>query len=95
MIESLLVYAISFYFFFYLFNHSWIGEGTKNWVIDKVPALVAYSIQCAFCLTFWFTLVLVCWEVKPPYFLITAPVVNLFLELSYRKLTVNRDGESS
>lgn len=91
MIESLLIYAISFYFFFYLFNHSWIGEGTKNWVIDRVPALVAYSIQCAFCITFWFTLIICSLEYRPSYFLITAPVINLFLELSYRKLTTEKE----
>lgn len=83
---SLLIYSLSVWFFFYLYNHAEITRPTRDWIVPRLPSPAAYMVQCSFCSTFYVTLVGVILVAVPTSYLLVAPVVNLFVELLYRKL---------
>ncbi len=80
-------YVMSVWFCFYLFNHSVIFAGLKSYLDSKIPWQVMYSLECAFCFTFHFTLLMVVFGERRWPELFTAPVLALFIELAYRRLT--------
>lgn len=80
-------YALTIWFFFYLFNHADISYRLRQWIIARVPSYIAYAIQCSFCSSCYLTFAL--WLLFPisPWTIFVAPVINLFVELAYKKLT--------
>lgn len=89
MLEQLIIYSLSIWFVFYLANHSDLFYPPRRWVYSKVGPFIGYLLQCALCCTFWISCALMTlkfisyknWE-----FCMVSPVINMFVELSYRKL---------
>lgn len=86
MFQSIFIYCVTIWFFFYLWNHSEILSKLRNFVYSRLNAVLAYLLQCSLCSTFWLTLVFFLMGFAPAFFICTAPIINLFIELSFRKL---------
>lgn len=85
--EDIVLYSLVIWFFFWLYNHSYILEKFRDCINSKLPFLIKYGIGCSFCFTFWVTLFLFIMTGLPLIFLFVAPVINLFIELIYQKLS--------
>lgn len=84
---NVLIYSISVWFFFYLFNYSDIAAKFRDWVVGHMAKPFDYLVQCAFCTTFYITALA---AIKFPYwYILVAPVINLFIDMSYRNLKKN------
>lgn len=89
MIEKLLMYCLEVWFVFYLINYAGFSARVINAVI---PQWIAYPFHCSLCFTYWLTLIVgigLRYTTScsiPHSFLLTAPVVVMFIDLHYRKL---------
>ena len=82
-----LIYSIFIWFFFWLYNHSYILEKLRLSLNSKLPFLINYGIGCSFCFTFWSTVFLFFMINLHWVFIFICPVINLFIELIYNKLS--------
>ncbi len=76
---SFLLYCLGVYFFYHLFNCSDIAAPVRAKILALVHDKVAYSLQCAYCATFWITAAAWCAALVPAAYIVAAPVVNLCL----------------
>lgn len=79
-------YPLSVWFFFYLFNYSYLFESARNSVLRMLPTYGGYLLSCAFCTTFWLTAMATHVLPLSAWVIFSAPVTNLFLDLAYKKL---------
>lgn len=78
---TLPVLALVIYFFYHLLNYADITEGVRNWLVSsKINDKVQYALKCAFCLTFYCTLISWLFMYIPFYWVFAAPVINLVLD---------------
>lgn len=73
---NLFEYCAAIFFGFYLLNYSDILAMFRTALFAAIHADVAYALKCSFCFTFWFSMVTLYWH--PWYWVLVAPVVNLF-----------------
>lgn len=83
---SFVIYCLSVFFAFYVFNYADITAQCREWVLARVSENVAYALTCAFCTTFHVTLIAALWGAVPISWAFAAPVVNLFLIKSFQRL---------
>ncbi len=83
---SLVEYCLCVFFGYHMLNHSDILSGVRTWLYAHIHADVKYALSCAFCLTFWTTLASIYWH--PWYYLLAAPVINLFAIRLYHFLSM-------
>ncbi len=76
---TFLIYCLSVFFFWYLFNCSDIASSCREWVLPRVHDNIAYALGCAFCSTFWLTIAAWIAAPIPASWIFAAPVANLFL----------------
>jgi hypothetical protein len=86
MIEGLAIYSLSLFFAFYVLNHSYVISDWVTSLLSEAPDWLSYLFQCPFCVTFWWTLWVAAFHLVPWFYVPTAPVVVLFLNLAYRSL---------
>ena len=93
ILEKAIIYSLTVWFFFYLWNHADITEKARKFVYARIPEFLVYLLNCSFCSSFWLTLILAAIQVNLPFigalnwiFIFVAPVINLFVELGYRNL---------
>ena len=81
---NLIEYSLAIFFGFYLLNYSYILNSFRERNFPRLHPDIAYALRCAFCSTFWITLVLYPlgkifpFIAIPAYYILVAPVVNLF-----------------
>ena len=95
----MLTYAICIFFFIYLFKYAeitkFIFDPIKKIVKDLqfsesdrvgwIGLKLDYLINCAFCITFWVSLIFWIATLIPFYFVLGAPVINLLVDTFIRK----------
>jgi hypothetical protein len=79
-------YSVFVWFFFYLWNYSYISSKVKDWTYSKLHKYIVYSLSCAFCFCFHTTLILSLFSVVGFEVVFIAPVISLFINLIYNKL---------
>lgn len=87
MLEALILYSLFCFAVFYLLNHSDLVKAPREWVYQRLPGWLAYSLSCAFCLTFWVSLGLAIWSGLPAGIVLTAPPLVLLINLAYVRLS--------
>lgn len=87
ILVSYIIFALQFWFFFFLVNHSLILKKPREWVYSKLPSQMVYPLSCAFCSAFWFTTILFLTGINSYQLVLVSPVIVLFLELAFLKLT--------
>lgn len=75
---SFWLYCATIYFWFHLLNYSDLGAPVRLWTYPRVGRHVSYSLSCAFCTTWWVSLVFSLAGIVPPLWTFGAPVANLF-----------------
>ncbi len=87
MIEILLFYVLAIWFAYYLTNHAEMSLLVKlrAAVFPVLPGWLAYSIQCAFCFSWWVLTALSLFTGWTP-LMVLCPPVCLFVELTYQRL---------
>lgn len=93
MLDQLVVYSLSVYFFFHLFGRSDILAGPRGWANKVFPSALTYPLNCSFCFTWWVgvgvtvatSLYLGVFFVSP-IVLLGAPVLNLLLDRAIERL---------
>ena len=85
---NIFTYSLCIYFLFYLQHHSTLLFPYNEAFKLSCPPKLNYMLSCSFCFTFWATLaILILTEVSiPVYYLLAAPVINLFLNSIYINL---------
>ncbi len=86
MIDSLFLYCLSIWFFFFLFNYA---EITKPYAIalkEMLGPRWGYPLGCAFCWSFHLTWFLALVGSVPASYILVAPVLHLFIDCLYSKL---------
>lgn len=78
---SILVYCLCVYFFFHLSCCAEILDKPRAWFLATYPKWLTYPTQCAFCGTFWVTLVAWLMGHVPFVYLFVAPVINYLINL--------------
>lgn len=86
MEPNIFYYTLMVWFTFYLLNHSDIFKVTREYLYSKLNHWIVYSLSCALCYTFHLSMVLYLLKEIPFLYVMTAPVMALFTELSFRKL---------
>lgn len=85
--EALLIYSLGLWFFYFLLNYAEITKspstGLKRWMGPKW----GYPLSCAFCAAWWATLASWGIGLVPAYYLLTAPVIHLFIDQLFSKLS--------
>lgn len=85
----LLIYCFSLFFTYYLFNYAEITRAPASWIKGLLGAKLSYPIACSFCSAFWSTLALYILGWVPGFWVLVAPVIHLFIDLVYQKLSGN------
>ena len=86
LLTSLVLYSLSLWFAFYLLNHAEITSFWSRALKEKLGKAWKQPLECPLCLTFWASLILIPVYGLPVYLLTTAPVLVLFVELTYERL---------
>jgi len=89
----LVILPLVIYFFYWLINHS---EGFSLWVKNNTilwPAKIKYMLGCSFCFGFWAALIIIIGTEYPYYLIFSTPVITMFLNLLYLKLSQNNDNQ--
>jgi hypothetical protein len=89
--DFLYIYPIIIWFFFYIWNHSDILSNFRTFIYNKLNVQIVYLLQCSFCTTFWISGALFIIGLIPALFIVTAPVINLFIELSFKNLSLRKE----
>lgn len=87
MLEGLIIYALTFWFWFHLANDSDIFAGMRAAVWPQLPAPVLYAVGCSMCSTFWVTLVLLPFTPIPFVYLFAAPPLVMLLNCGFKRLS--------
>lgn len=85
----MITYVIMCWFFFFLMNYADITARPAKWLRGVLGTKLSYATGCALCSCFWLTLVLVIFTPIPVYWMFVAPVLHLFLDLAYQRLSGN------
>ncbi len=83
---NLIEYCLSVFFCFYLLNYSDILASVRVRLFAAVHENIKYALSCSLCCTFWVTLASIYWH--PWYWLLAAPVINLFAIRFYHFLSM-------
>lgn len=51
--DSILIYALTIYFWFHLVSQSDLFARPRAWWVKTVPGWISYPTSCAFCFTWW------------------------------------------
>lgn len=81
-----LYFSFCVYFIFYLVCHSTILSVLRAEIFSKLNPVLLYIANCAFCFTFWVSLIIVTLFYLPFWYVFFAPVVNLLVDSLYRGL---------
>ena len=82
----IVVLPVSIYFFFWVANHSEGFSAIFSKFSARLPAKAQYALGCAFCFSFWASLVIVPLNNLPLYLVATTPVLSMFLNLAFLAL---------
>lgn len=85
--EALFAYSLSLFWLFYLLNYAEISARPAKWLKKVSGVKWGYPLSCAMCFGFWATVFTWIVDWAPWWYLITAPVVHLFIDLIYSKLS--------
>lgn len=85
--EALFAYSLSLFLFFYLLNYADITAIYAKSLKEQLGPIWGYPLGCAMCWGFWMTLLACLMGVVPGWFVFTAPVVHLFIDLGYSRLS--------
>jgi hypothetical protein len=80
-------YYFGIFFLYYILVHSELFDGLRKNIFKKLHEKIVFAINCAFCFAFHVTLVVWLFTPLPFFYVYTAPVVNLFLNLFLKKLS--------
>jgi len=88
---NLIEYSLVVFFFFYLANHAEYFAGRLENLFaeygDSINHFFNYITSCAFCSTFWISLVLWAFSQISIVFLFAAPPIVMFLNLIFVNFT--------
>jgi hypothetical protein len=84
---TFVLYCLSVYFVFYVFNCSDIAEKARVLAAARLPSGIVYALNCALCSTWWVTLGAAILCFVPPSWAMAAPVVNLAIHKTLTKLS--------
>lgn len=85
--EALIAYSLVLFFGFFLLNYAEISARPTKWLKMVTGPKWGYPLSCAFCWGFWASVLL--FPFLPWWYLFTAPVVHLFVDLGYSRLTID------
>lgn len=80
-------YSLCIYFVYWLINYSGPVSFYFWSFANKLPDKLKYAISCVFCMTWWVSLAIVPFVGLSWWFILAAPVINLFINLLYLSLT--------
>ncbi len=92
--EALIAYSLTLFWAFYLLNYADITALYAKSLKEELGPIWGYPLSCAFCWGFWATLFLALIGVAPWWYLFTAPVVHLFIDLGYSRLSESHTSQS-
>ncbi len=86
MISFFILYCLWMFFAFYVVNHSPLTEEIREYWSKRLPYWMVYSLECAFCFTFWMGILICIIFDFPLCFAFAAPPVTLFMNLIFKRL---------
>lgn len=84
---NLFEYCLSIFFVYFLINYAEITRPSISLLFKLLPNKVSYSLNCAFCLMFWISIICCVAGYIPVYWIFCAPVIHLVIDLIYTKLS--------
>lgn len=88
-LETVILFSLAFWFFFYLANHAKITEKIRNALSPVFPNWIKGAATCALCSSFWVLAAFSLFTGFTP-LLLWVPPATLFIDLTYQKLTENK-----
>ena len=85
--EALLIYSLSLWMGFFLFNYADISRDYARFAKEALGPKWGYPLSCALCFAVWITFAAYLVGLVPVSYVFAAPVVHLFIDLIYTKLT--------
>lgn len=79
--EALIAYSLVVWFWFWLINYADITSRPAKDLKKALGPKWGYPLSCAACFAFWTTLAMSLVGWTPWWYLFTAPVVHLFIDL--------------
>ena len=81
-------YVLAIFFTFFLLNYAEVTRVPANWLKGLLGPKLGYPLSCPLCYCFWLTLVLWYFSLDMEmWWLMVAPVLHLFVDSCYVKLT--------
>jgi len=87
--EALIAYSLTLFWAFFLLNYAELSSRTAKDLKKALGPKWGYPLSCAFCWGFWPTLAMSLIGWTPWWYLFTAPVVHLFIDLGYSRLSAD------
>lgn len=94
MLEQLVIYCLSVYFFFHLASRADLFAKPRAALVKTLPSFITYPLICCFCFTWWVGvgvsvfLSLYLWTIfLSPMLLMAGPVFNLVLDKIVTRLS--------
>lgn len=86
MLEGLIIYCLCIFFVHYLINEASLFDKVRAYIYPKLPLWLQKSLNCGFCFAFWVSAILSLLFGFDIYTIMSAPVVVMYLSLTYQKL---------
>ncbi len=85
--EALLIYCLAIWSTFFFLNYAAISACPAAWLKKVLGPTVGYPLSCAYCYCGWISIGFWLMGVLNIPFLLAAPVIHLFIDLVYSKLS--------
>ncbi len=88
--SGLITYVLGVWFFYFLTNYAAITRDFGLFLKEALGPQWGYPISCSFCGCFWITFVAYLGGLVPVAYVFAAPVLHLFVDLIYTRLSEPR-----